>query len=74
MTILRLDLCGLRCPQPIFKIALTSADLSPGDILDVTADCASFEMDVRTWCRRLKKTLLFVRDEGEYRKTVRIAF
>ena len=74
MTMFRLDLCGLRCPQPIFKIALTSADLTLGDILDVTADCASFEMDVRTWCRRLKKTLLFVRDEGEYRKTVRIAF
>ena len=74
MSVYRLDLCGLRCPQPIFKIALASADLMPGDILDVTADCPSFEVDVRTWCRRLKKALLYVKQEGEYRKSVRIAF
>lgn len=74
MSIHRLDLCGLRCPQPIFRIALASADLLPGDMLDATADCPSFETDVRTWCKRLKKTLLYVKHEGGYRKSVRIAF
>lgn len=74
MAIHTLDLCGLRCPQPILKIALVSADLIPGEILDVTADCPTFELDVRTWCCRLKKTLLHVREEGGYRKSVRIAF
>lgn len=69
-----LDASGLRCPQPILKVAVVSADLVPGDILDVVADCPTFEADIRTWCTRLGKTLLSVREEGGYRKKARILF
>lgn len=74
MQVKLLDATGLICPQPLLKIAVASAEMEPGDILEVAADCPSFENDVRTWCARLKKTLLVVKDEGGYRKSVRIRF
>jgi tRNA 2-thiouridine synthesizing protein A len=45
MATVNLDCLGLRCPQPILKIAAKSAELKPGDILEVTADCPTFEKD-----------------------------
>jgi hypothetical protein len=44
------------------------------NILEVSGDCPTFETDVRVWCSRLKKTLLFVRNEDGYRKTIQIRF
>jgi tRNA 2-thiouridine synthesizing protein A len=57
-----LDTLGLQCPQPILQIAVKSADLQQGDILEVIADCPTFENDVRLWCKRLNKQLLFIRN------------
>lgn len=74
MAIKLLDATGLKCPQPIMKIAVISPDMKTGDILEVTGDCPTFETDVRVWCSRLKKPLLFVREEGGYRKTIQIRF
>lgn len=74
MAVYTLDASGLRCPQPILKIAVVSADLMPGDLLDVIADCPTFDKDIRTWCRRLGKSLLYIQEEGEYRKRARILF
>ncbi len=56
-----LDASGLKCPQPILKIAVKSPSMQPGDILEVIGDCPTFENDVRVWCARLKKTLIMVR-------------
>ena len=64
-----LDTVGLRCPQPILKIAVKAAD-----ILEVIGDCPTFERDVRVWCKRLNKVLLSVKNEGGYRKRVQIQF
>ncbi|MFH1540065.1 MAG: sulfurtransferase TusA family protein [bacterium] len=58
------DALGLKCPQPVLRIAAKSPDMKPGDIMEVTADCPTFEKDVRAWCDRMKKVLLWVRDEG----------
>jgi tRNA 2-thiouridine synthesizing protein A len=69
-----LDATSLKCPQPLLKMALLSADMTDGDILVVTADCPTFEADVRAWCTRLKKTLLVVKCEGGYRKSIQIRF
>ncbi len=74
MAIRVLDATGLKCPQPVMKIAVVSPDMKPGDILEVIGDCPTFENDVRAWCERLKKTLLFVRSEGGYRKTIQVRF
>jgi len=60
-----LDTKGLRCPQPILAIITCMHDTSPGDVLEVTADCPTFEDDVRNWCSRAGKTLLAVTLDGD---------
>jgi tRNA 2-thiouridine synthesizing protein A len=69
-----LDTVGLKCPQPVLKIAVRAADMKLGDILEVVGDCPTFERDVRVWCERLNKVLLSIRNEGGYRKRVQIKF
>ena len=69
-----IDALGLKCPQPILKIAAKAPDLQKGDLLEVMADCSTFEKDVRTYCDRMKKTLLWVRDEGGGKMKAQIQF
>ncbi len=59
-----LDTRGLRCPQPIHAIITCMHETSPGDILQVTADCPTFEDDVRKWSGRAGKTLLGLTFDG----------
>lgn len=59
-----LDACGLKCPQPVLRVAAKAPELKPGDVLEVLADCSTFAKDIQMWCERSKKTLLFCRDEG----------
>lgn len=65
---------GLKCPRPVLKIAAKSAELKVGDILEVIADCPTFEKDVRQWCERTKKTLMWIRDEGGGKMRCQIQF
>jgi tRNA 2-thiouridine synthesizing protein A len=67
-----LDTLGLKCPQPVLKIAEKLPDMKPGDILEVLGDCPTFEKDMRTWCERLGKVLLSVKDDGHDKKTIQI--
>ena len=60
-----LDAKGLRCPQPILKITAFMPQIQGGDVLEVQADCATFEEDVRKWCDRMGKTLLAVTRDGD---------
>jgi tRNA 2-thiouridine synthesizing protein A len=69
-----LDVRGLRCPQPVLKIAVKSPDIKEGEVLEVLGDCPTFERDVRAWCERTKKTLLWVKDEGNGVIRVQIQF
>jgi tRNA 2-thiouridine synthesizing protein A len=69
-----LDTLGLKCPQPVIKIAVKSPDMKPGDILEVLGDCPTFERDVRTWCERLGRVVLSVKDEEDNTKTIQIQF
>ena len=69
-----LDTLGLKCPQPVLKIAVKVPDMKPGDILEVLGDCPTFEKDVRTWCERVRKVLLSVKDEGNDKKIIQIQF
>ena len=64
MATVTIDALGLKCPQPILKIAAKSPDMKPGDVLEITADCPTFEKDIRAWCDRMKKVLLWIRNEG----------
>ena len=74
MAKITLDALGLKCPQPILKIASKSAQMFHGDTLEVLADCPTFEGDVCLWCERIKKTLLWIRDEDGGKKRCQIQF
>jgi len=69
-----LDTLDLKCPQPVLKIAVRVPDMESGEILEVLGNCPTFEKDVRTWCTRVGKVLLSVKDEGEARKRIQIQF
>jgi tRNA 2-thiouridine synthesizing protein A len=60
-----LDARGLRCPQPIQAVITCMHETAPGDTLEVTADCPTFEADIRNWATRGGKTLLAVTRNGE---------
>lgn len=74
MAVQTINAVGLKCPQPILKIAAKSPEMAAGDILEVTADCPTFEKDVRVWCDRLKRVLLSVKDEGGGKLKIQIQF
>ena len=69
-----IDTLGQKCPQPVLKIAVRAPDMKHGDILEVLGDCPTFEKDVRTWCERLGKVFLSVKDEGQNKKRIQIQF
>jgi tRNA 2-thiouridine synthesizing protein A len=68
-----LDTLGLKCPQPILKVAVKAKELQTGDMLEVNADCESFPKDVDAWCKKMGKKLLFCNTEGS-RHTAQIQF
>jgi tRNA 2-thiouridine synthesizing protein A len=73
MTTHALDATGIRCPQPILKITALLPTIAAGDVLEVSADCSTFEDDVRKWCDRMNKTLLAVTRDGD-KVTAQIQF
>ncbi len=75
MAVELLDTCGLKCPQPVIKMAVKSVDMKAGDILEIIGDCPTFEEDARRWCERMKKVVLSVKKlEGEYKKSIQVQF
>jgi TusA-related sulfurtransferase len=68
------DASGLKCPQPVLKLSVISAEMKAGEILEIIGDCPTFEKDVVAWCSRLKKTLLLIHDAGNDRKHALIRF
>jgi tRNA 2-thiouridine synthesizing protein A len=74
MATITLNCLGMKCPQPILKVSVEAVKMKPGDICEVTADCSTFEKDIKSWCERTKKTLLFCRNEGEGKFRAQIQF
>ncbi len=74
MAVKVLDTLGLKCPQPVLKIAVMAPDMQSGDILEVLGDCPTFEKDLRIWCERLQKVLLSIKDEGGNAQRIQIQF
>jgi len=69
-----LDTLGLKCPQPILKVAATAKELQPGDKLEVIADCHSFPEDIEAWCSRTGKTLIVCAEESDGKYKAQIQF
>jgi tRNA 2-thiouridine synthesizing protein A len=70
---MRIDCTGMRCPQPVLKLAVETAETPAGTTVEIVGDCPTFEKDVRTFCDRRKKTLLSVDADGET-KVIRIQY
>jgi len=62
--LVKIDCAGMRCPQPVLKLAVETAETPAGTVVEISGDCPTFEKDIRTFCERRKKTLLSVRSSG----------
>ena len=74
MPVVVLNTLGLKCPQPVLKIAVKAPEMKHGDILEVWGDCPTFEKDVRVWCERLGKIFFSVTEDGANKKIIQIQF
>ncbi len=74
MALRTMDVLGLKCPQPVLKLAAMAKEIPAGDTVEVLADCPSFPKDVEAWCTKTKKTLLFCMDEGGGKFKAQIQF
>jgi tRNA 2-thiouridine synthesizing protein A len=74
MAVVVLDTLGVKCPQPVLKIAVKAPSMKPGDILEILGDCPTFERDIRAWCHRLGKVMLSVKEESDTAKRIQIQF
>lgn len=61
-----LDCRGMKCPQPVLKLAIKSASMEPGTSVEVHADCPTFASDVEKWCGDMGKVLVSCVDQGGY--------
>ncbi len=55
-----MNLKGLKCPEPIMKLAAASKDFSEGEMVEIVADCPSFPKDIEAWCEKTGKHYYFV--------------
>ncbi|MCS7203604.1 MAG: sulfurtransferase TusA family protein [Thermodesulfovibrio sp.] len=74
MAVVVLDCRGLKCPQPTIQMTIKALKMKKGDILEVVADCPTFENDVKNWCKRNNKALLWIKDEGGGVKRCQVQF
>ena len=44
-----LDCKGLRCPQPVLKVAIKAKSMAAGSTLEVHGDCPTFSADIDKW-------------------------
>ena len=71
--VFRMDCSGMRCPQPVLRLAAETAEAPAGTIVEIVGDCPTFEKDVRVFCERRKKTLLAIRSDGA-KTSIRIQY
>ena len=74
MATIELDLRGLKCPMPTLKLTgmVVRQEFKAGDIVAATADCPTFEKDVKEWCKKMQKVLIVMKDVGGNTKTAEI--
>jgi tRNA 2-thiouridine synthesizing protein A len=61
-----LDCRGLKCPQPVLKVAIRAHTAEPGMTLEVHADCESFSKDIEKWCADSGRVLTSLVDRGTF--------
>ena len=63
-----MDCLGLKCPEPVQRVAAKAKSMAEGDILEVVADCPNFEDDLRKWSDRTGHMILSIMEEGEAKR------
>jgi TusA-related sulfurtransferase len=43
-----------------FQIATKFMQMEPGAVLEITGDHPRFERDIKTWCKKLDKPVIFM--------------
>ena len=61
-----LDCRGLKCPQPVLKVAIKANSIPPGTTLEVYADCHTFPSDIQKWCMDTGRVLISCVNQGTY--------
>ena len=61
---IRIDACGIQCPEPILKLKKSMETLHPGQRLEVLATDAGFPRDAEAWCRTTGNKFIENRSEG----------
>ena len=61
-----LDCKGLKCPQPVLKLAIKATSIAAGTTLEVHADCPSFPTEVEKWCADSERVLVSMVDHGGF--------
>ncbi|KJU84717.1 SirA-like domain-containing protein [Candidatus Magnetobacterium bavaricum] len=73
MATMVLNLRGLKCPQPTLQMTIKlRTELKDGDILEVVADCPTFVNDLKGWGERMKKAVLWIKDEDNGAKRCQV--
>jgi tRNA 2-thiouridine synthesizing protein A len=74
MATVELDARGMKCPLPVLKMTgiVIKNEVKAGDVLAVTADCPTFEKDVRDWCQKMKRVLIVIKDLGNNTKRAEV--
>ena len=62
-----MDCRGFKCPQPVLRTALKASSITPGTVLEVHADCPTFQKDIEKWSRDAGKVLVSVVDHGTHK-------
>lgn len=64
MPVEKLDLTGIQRTQAVFKIMLKSTQMKPGDILEVRSISSAFRKDLQQLCEKMRKSHIFIEDDG----------
>lgn len=56
--IIKINVCGLSCPEPIMQVYEAMNMLEDGDILEVLATDPGFIEDIKNWCQNTRNTLI----------------
>lgn len=65
MTEKELDMCGMFCPEPVFRTKIEMEKMQAGDTLTVTADDPEAESDISTWAKRSGNEILDMSKDGD---------
>lgn len=74
MSLERFDLKYLECAESPLKTTTSALQLNEGDISEVFAGLSAFEDDVKGWCIRNGRMLLWISEEGNGTRKYQIHF